>query len=281
MRSIAMGFASGALPSHDQVPFRVRVVYSGLSDIGRRRQRNEDAYLALPQSGLFAVADGIGGVAGGEVAARILVQTLERAFEAGSDGSSEPYDEASHEQLLLQSLATANAEIRAEARRSLYKRMGTTFAGVLLSNDRVMVAHVGDSRVYRHRGKRMELLTHDHTVWNELLRGHGSVADIRPDSIYRDVLARAVGLDEVVNVDTRIEVVGARDTYLICTDGVHGVLQEDEIESVLEAHGDPLLAVQELIQAANERGGPDNITAIAIRFNGWPGYEEVPTTSPR
>jgi serine/threonine protein phosphatase PrpC len=281
MRSIAMGFASGALPSHDHVPFRVRVVYSGLSDIGRRRQRNEDAYIALPQSGLFAVADGIGGVAGGEVAARILVETLECAFETRSDASQEPCDEASREQLLLRSLATANAEIRAEARRSLYKRMGTTFAGVLVSNDRVMIAHVGDSRVYRHRGKRLEVLTQDHTMWNDLLRGRGSVSDIRPDSIYRNVLARAVGLDEGVDVDTRIDVVGARDTYLICTDGVHGVLQDDEIASILEAHGDPLLAVQELIQAANERGGPDNITAIAIRFSGWPSYEEVPTPSPR
>ena len=90
-----------------------------------------------------------------------------------------------------------------------------------------------------------------------------------------------MGLDEVVDVDTRIEVVGARDTYLICTDGVHGVLQDDELAAVLEAHGDPLLAVQEVIRLANERGGPDNITAIAVRFSGWPGYEEVPTTGPR
>jgi serine/threonine protein phosphatase PrpC len=276
-----MGFASGALPSPDRVPFRVQVVYSGLSDIGRRRPRNEDAYVAIPQSGLFAVADGIGGVAGGEVAARILVQTLERSFETESDTSQEPCDEASRAQLLLQSLAAANAEIRAEARRSRYRQMGTTFAGVLLSNDRVMVAHVGDSRVYRHRGKRLELLTQDHTLWNELLRGHGPVPDIRPDSIYRNMLARAIGLDEVVDVDTRIEVVGARDTYLICTDGVHGVLQDDELAAVLEAHGDPLLAVQEVIRLANERGGPDNITAIAVRLSGWPGYEELPTTGPR
>jgi protein phosphatase len=240
----------------------------GLTDVGRVRERNEDAFVVLPHVGLFAVADGIGGLPGGDVAARILVTAVRETLE----DSDTPWsgvslaDSARRRRLLVQGVERANCEIQAEARRSSRRGMGTTFAGILMSEDQVMIAHVGDSRVYRLRGRHLELLTVDHSFVNQLLQTGVIRAEDIPGSRIPNLLARSVGAKSTITVDTRIEATASNDTYLVCTDGLHDLLKDDDIAAILSAEPDPCKAVHTLIRHANEQGGFDNITAVAVRL---------------
>ena len=238
--------------------------YAVASDTGRRRLRNEDNYVVAPP--LFAVADGMGGAQAGEVASRLAASALEGG---DSDG--------------LSGLERIDALIQ-EANRRIYDRatsdpsasgMGTTITVALVEGMTIAIGHVGDSRAYLVRAERMEQLTEDHSLVNELLKSgklSEAEAQVHPQ---RSVITRAVGTDPDVDVDAFSIEAEDDDIFLLCSDGLTDMVEDEEIlELVHEHRGDLDKAVKALVSAANRGGGDDNITAIAFRIS----TEAAPST---
>jgi len=227
------------------------------SDTGRRRRRNEDNYVVAPP--LFAVADGMGGAQAGEVASQLAASALEAG---GSDG--------------LEGTTAIDALIQ-EANRRIYDRastdptasgMGTTMTVALVEGMSVAIGHVGDSRAYLVRGEHMEQLTEDHSLVNEL-RKTGKLseeeAQIHPQ---RSVITRAVGTDPDVDIDGFTIEAEEGDVFLICSDGLSDMVEDEEILELVHANREDLdKAVKALVAAANRGGGEDNITAVAFRIS--------------
>jgi protein phosphatase len=212
----------------------------------------------------------MGGAACGDVASALVGEVVRQVFEeAGIAWLAEAGSPLGHrgEALLVASVGQANERIRLAAQADPNKvGMGSTFAGALFGGDRVVLAHVGDSRIYRLRGRHLELLTHDHLVVNELVNAGVLSRDEAGKSEYRNMLSRAVGTENVLEVETRVEELARDDLYLICSDGLHGVVQDGAISKILLEQRDLTKAVEELIRCANGAGGPDNITALLIRI---------------
>jgi serine/threonine protein phosphatase PrpC len=233
---------------------------------GRQRRHNEDAFGVHLDLGLFVVADGMGGHAGGEVASRLAVtavaEHLQRATHRPATGSSRAGD------LLAAAVRHANHTVLHAARTRTEERdMGTTIACVLARGDRAAVAHVGDSRVYRYRDGQLEMLTDDHSLLAECLRS-GYLTKERASAFpYRHFVTRSLGGDENVEADVRLIQPLPGDVMLICSDGLTGVVDEEEIAAILAE--EPCLddAVRRLVDLANEAGGPDNVTVVLVR---WP-----------
>jgi serine/threonine protein phosphatase PrpC len=234
--------------------------YAVASDTGRRRRRNEDNYVVAPP--LFAVADGMGGAQAGEVASKLAASALEGG---DSDG--------------LSGLERLDALIQ-EANRRIYDRassdptasgMGTTITVALVEGMTVAIGHVGDSRAYLVRGEQMEQLTEDHSLVNELLKTgklSEEEAQIHPQ---RSVITRAVGTDPDVDVDGFTIEAESGDVFLICSDGLSDMVEDEEILELLHQDRDDLeQAVKALVAAANRGGGEDNITAVAFRISTEP-----------
>ena len=231
--------------------------YAVASDTGRRRRRNEDNYVVAPP--LFAVADGMGGAQAGEVASQLAASALEGG-DSDTRGGIERID------ALIQ-----------EANRRIFDRattdpsasgMGTTMTVALVEGMTVAIGHVGDSRAYLVRGEQMEQLTDDHSLVNELLKtGKLSEAEaqVHPQ---RSVITRAVGTDPDVDVDGFSIEAEDGDVFLICSDGLSDMVEDEEILELVHEHRDDLeKAVKALVAAANRGGGEDNITAVAFRIS--------------
>ncbi|WP_437709319.1 protein phosphatase 2C domain-containing protein [Sorangium sp. So ce448] len=245
------------------------------SDVGRRRSHNEDSFAAQPCLGLFMVADGLGGNAAGEVASRMAIEVVKGCFEADEDieetwpcgtGSAHDRDEVR----LVMSVRRANRAIyHASQRQALQRGMATTFAGVLLAPGMAYIAHVGDSRVYRMRGGKLERLTRDHTLLEDLLReGDGALAALEALSDRANAITRALGANESVDIESRVEPTLPGDVFLVCSDGLWGPVPEGRIEGILGAHRDLSFAAELLTDLANEHGGPDNVTCVLARLGG-------------
>jgi protein phosphatase len=231
--------------------------YSVASDTGRRRRRNEDNYVVAPP--LFAVADGMGGAQAGEVASQLAASALEAGDSDGLEGTSR-----------------IDALIQ-EANRRIFDRastdpsasgMGTTMTVALVDGMTVAIGHVGDSRAYLVRGEQMEQLTEDHSLVNELLKGGKLSAEEAQVHPQRSVITRAVGTDPDVDVDGFTIEAEDGDVFLICSDGLSDMVEDEEIlELVHQNRGDLDKAVKALVSAANRGGGEDNITAVAFRIS--------------
>lgn len=235
---------------------------AALTDVGRARQSNEDSY--LERSPLFVVADGMGGARAGEVASAIAVETA-KASEVG----------ASPEQDLAGVVKAANAEIYRKAQEdSEHAGMGTTFTGALVTGSEVAIGHVGDSRMYRYRDGELERLTQDHSLVEEFVR-QGKLtpeeAEVHPQ---RSIITRALGPEPDVQVDTFTYPGRPGDVYLICSDGLTGMISEDAIARILAADSTLDAAAKQLIDAANENGGRDNITVILFRLEEGDGESD-------
>jgi serine/threonine protein phosphatase PrpC len=231
----------------------VRVRVGARTDVGRVREGNEDAYMA--QDPLYAVADGMGGHQGGEVASSLALETLEKAADARSD--------------LAEVVREANRAVFAKASQDPgLAGMGTTLTAVLLQDDRMHLAHVGDSRMYLLRKGNLQRITKDHTVVERLVdegRLTPQEAGIHPQ---RSILTRALGVDEDVQVDEVDVDVRPGDRILLCSDGLTGMVEEDDLVRILGRHDDPQTASDALVTAANEAGGQDNITAVVLDVEG-------------
>jgi serine/threonine protein phosphatase PrpC len=245
----------------------------GATDIGRRRVSNEDAWGLDEELGLYVVADGMGGHAAGEVASREAVDTViamvrrERdTVRAVANGDRSPDALRKLSRVLEAAIQAATYMVFAIAENEPEQRgMGTTLSALCVASDVGCTAQVGDSRVYKVRAGEVERLTEDHTLvaW-QLKQGIISEAEAER-SPHKNVITRAVGSRDYVQVDTRTFEIKPGDRYLLCSDGLHGYLVDPEIAPILaKPAGD---AVKELIDLANTRGGRDNITAIIVAMD--------------
>ena len=230
---------------------------SARSAIGLVRQGNEDSAFASAQ--LIAVADGMGGHAAGEVASRIAVQVLQKLAPTLS---AEDIDEDSVEDLLMHSLHSIDAEIAAVTDEDVEKRgMGTTLTALLIRDTRIALLHVGDSRCYRLRGNTLEQLSNDHTVIQELL-DQGAISEAEAaEHPQRSMLTQALRGDGDVTPVLQMYEIKKGDRYLLCSDGLSGVLTDKEIKVGLKK-SDKDEAIKFLNDATYINGAPDNVTIL-------------------
>jgi PPM family protein phosphatase len=239
------------------------------TDAGKRRRRNEDAYVLEPP--LFAVADGMGGAQAGEIAARIAATVLRES------------PERSGEEAVVALIKEANRRVfEAAASDEARTGMGTTITAALVEDDTVQIGHVGDSRAYRIRDGRLEQLTEDHSLVAELVRSgklSPEEADTHPQ---RSVITRTVGTDPDVDVDTFSVEARPGDLFMLCSDGLTTMVDDETILRLVERNRSNLdKAARALVDAANKGGGEDNITIVLFEFGGeGPGVTEETATLP-
>jgi serine/threonine protein phosphatase PrpC len=260
----------------------------GLTDVGRKRQHNEDAFAVDPELGLFVVADGMGGHAAGEVASQRAVEVVRQQLSTGRQAledltqASTSEARAAAAALVETAIQRACAEVYRLATADATKRgMGTTFVCLVLAGTKAIVGHVGDSRVYLLRGGQAHRLTEDHTLIAAQVKAGTLTREQAQASQLRNVITRAVGIQESVQVDTLMVDLLPRDLFLLCSDGLHGYLPDEELPKVIE--GIPLAELPaKLIALANERGGKDNVTAVVVGISdGGAPLEELEETTSR
>jgi serine/threonine protein phosphatase PrpC len=225
---------------------------AGLSDTGRRRRHNEDAYVVRPP--LFAVADGMGGAQAGEIASRLAAAALEEPLSERQDGQAR----------VVSLIQEANRRVH---RRSLEdpqaSGMGTTMTVALVDESIVWIGHVGDSRAYLLRDGALQQLTDDHSLVAELVRSGKVPAEDAQSHPQRSVITRAVGTDPDVDVDTFPVEPRIGDVFLICSDGLTDMVDDETIREIVAQNTNDLdAAARELVRLANRRGGEDNITVV-------------------
>jgi PPM family protein phosphatase len=249
----------------------MKIAARGLTDTGRKRDHNEDSFCVDVDLGLFVVADGMGGHAGGGTASRLAVQAIEeqvrntRAKSLGEETVGSGGDGTELRNTLVETVR--------EACRSIFKQaqsdpaltgMGTTVTAVQVDGETALVAHVGDSRCYLARGGRIYQITEDHSLVNEQLKAGAITAEEARNSRFKNIITRSVGFEENVQVDAVSLVLEVGDRLVICSDGLSNLVQDDEIrEVVTDAALDR--APDKLVDLANARGGDDNITVVVVR----------------
>jgi len=243
----------------------LKLEVAGRSVVGRRKN-NEDAFLLDRRRGVFVVADGMGGYEGGEVASRLVIETVSRFFEDNDEDADVTWPwgleegRSFVENLLAVALRMANRTVFRQ-RAGKLAQMGSTAVAVALDDTRAVIAHVGDSRAYRLRQGRLEALTRDHSLV-EQMRDMGF--EEVPDHMGH-VITKAIGFDVDTQPELRVMEVRPGDTLLLCTDGLTDPLADAEIARFLSGTSVEL-ACSELLDAAYAAGGSDNITALVLRF---------------
>ncbi len=260
----------------------------GLTDVGRKRKHNEDAYLLDAERGLFVVADGMGGHAAGEVASRLTVESIQE-FIAGTEDDHDntwPFGYNNRYSVDGNRLSTAveraNEKVmRAVVNRPELKGMGTTVVAALFDEKRATLVHVGDSRAYLFRDAELRRLTDDHSwVQEQVNAGILSEEEARSHPL-KNVVTRALGGGTHVAVDLIEIPVGDGDRFLLCSDGLTGMVSDEEITSALSSTRSLELIVRSLIDLANERGGVDNITAIMVEVKSASSVSRKPSDASR
>jgi protein phosphatase len=225
------------------------------TDVGRQRQSNEDSY--LEREPLFAVADGMGGARAGEVASRMAVE----AFDDATTAAGRP------EEMLREVAREANRRIYDAAQGdSEHAGMGTTLTAALVAGREVAVGHVGDSRLYRLRDGTLERLTEDHSLVEELVRQGRLTPEEAETHPQRSIITRALGPEAEVEVETFTHTGRDGDVYLICSDGLSGMVSEDDMAAILKESASLDDAAGRLVETANRNGGKDNITVVLFRL---------------
>ncbi len=247
----------------------MRIISSGITDVGLKRGHNEDNFLINEELNLFVVADGMGGHAGGEYASAIAVNTVEEIVTSLEVEGVEISDDTDPVEVTRQKLTHA---IKLAGRRIYemakekpeYHGMGTTAVVLLVDGPNAFVAHVGDSRLYLLREGRIEQVTEDHSLIAEKIR-HGLITPEEAKSHrMRNVITRSLGYQEDVEVDIQVRAVRPGDHFVLCSDGLSGHVQAEEIAEVVKERR-PQDAIRHMIGMACDRGGEDNITAILAR----------------
>ena len=238
----------------------------GLSDVGRRRESNEDDFLIEPEQGLFAVADGMGGHAAGEVASHMAIETLREALSNGDLGARRSVDGAG--QWLRGAVVEANRRIWESIRVHEDRRgMGTTVVALVRCGNELIVGHVGDSRLYLLRDDELHRVTSDHSWVNEQVKLGLMTDDTAQRHPMRNIVTRALGSRNDVVVDVASVPVRTGDVLLLCSDGLNTMLTDDAIRATLARHrSDPEAACRALVDAANASGGEDNVTVVVVSF---------------
>lgn len=238
----------------------VNLEAAGLTDVGQVRTSNEDAFGYCVEEGVFALCDGMGGAAAGEVASRIAVDTLINQLCAAD----------SHEnrrKVLEEAIAAANQIVHARAEKeAALHGMGTTLVAVAIGGDRALVGHVGDSRCYLYRRGELSRLTHDHSLVDEQVRLGQLTQDEADHSPLRNVITRAIGTQTSVSADIAELALEPDDILLLCSDGLTKELSDDRIAAMLGDDGDLDSLCGRLIEAAKAAGGHDNVTAVLTKI---------------
>jgi serine/threonine protein phosphatase PrpC len=230
------------------------------TDVGRKRRTNEDCYAIAAELGYFVVADGMGGHRAGQLASRLAAEAAVGALEA-LEGSAATLTEK-----LRCTIAAANREIYVAAQaKPEFSGMGTTVVSLLAAEGRVALAHVGDSRAYLIRGGRIRQLTDDHSVVGELVRRREITESAARKHPHRHVLTRAVGVRREVAPDLAELTSSPGDLFVLCSDGLTGLVHDEEIAEAVNAGTDLDEICAQLVDLANERGGKDNITVVLVR----------------
>jgi len=235
------------------------LLVSARSEIGRVRKENEDNYLVSLERDLFVVADGMGGHAGGEVASSIVKRVLNEEITS-------PDLVADCGKMLLEALLKANDLILRLGQDEAYFGMGTTVTAALFAQERLYIAHIGDSRAYLFRDNSLQLLTRDHSLVNELLQKGELTQEEAINHPRRNILTRALGTDEVPQIDLYDLLVQPGDILLLCTDGLYNLVYENELVEILATEENLSTKVERMVNHALERGGNDNITAVLVKY---------------
>ena len=264
---------------HDRTFERFRApmnfIAAGLSDVGLQREHNEDSFVILAEHRLFVVADGMGGHRAGDVASKMATHAIASFFQAtASEDATWPFSFDPHlsidENRLVTGIKLANRKIfEASVKHREVHGMGTTVVACLFSKEKgkVYVAHVGDSRAYRIRGGEITQLTRDHSLVNDYLLVMPDMTDEQRDELPKNVITRALGMQDSVAVDMVPDEPKPGDVYVLCSDGLSGMITDPQIAKIVADAGDDVeKAARELIQSANQNGGDDNITVAVIRF---------------
>lgn len=250
---------------------------AGLSDVGLQREHNEDSYCILSEHRLFVVADGMGGHRAGDVASRMATSEMTAYFDAGNvDGAGVEWPTKDDPRMtpdqgrLVSAVKLANQRIfQTSTRNRSVQGMGTTVVGALFNRDdrKINVAHVGDSRAYRVRANDITQLTRDHSLLNDYLLVMPNLSDAQKERLPSNVITRALGMQQAVAVDVSVADVEPGDVYLLCSDGLNGMVGDERIREIIRDAGpDVETAAKTLVSQANQNGGEDNITVVVVRI---------------
>lgn len=251
----------------------MRCRFSGDTNVGMKRTHNEDNLHLPVEEQLAIVADGMGGHASGEIASQMAVETVVEYFKNTHDDCEVTWPfkldhgrryDASR---LITGIKLANVRIfEAAQREAQYRGMGTTLVSAVFQDDQVLIGHVGDSRVYRVRDGEIQQVTDDHSLLNDYIRMKKLTAAEIATFPHKNVIVRALGMKETVQVDVYTETPRVGDVYLLCSDGLSGMIDDDVMLETVQRETDLDRVTERLIAAANEAGGVDNITVVLARM---------------
>jgi protein phosphatase len=260
----------------------MRAVAAGLSDVGLQREHNEDSFVVLKEFDLFVVADGMGGHRAGDVASKLATETISDFFRStANEDVTWPFhfdtNLSEEENRLLTGIRVANRQIFERSTRSRECHgMGTTVVGCMFSprKKRMYIGHVGDSRCYRVRQGQIQQLTRDHSLINDYLLAMPDLTEEQRSELPKNVITRALGMQDQVVVDLQHDDPRPGDVYVLCSDGLSGMVQDEDIRSIISSTEDVREACTRLIAKANEHGGEDNITAVLIRIEDFKSIQD-------
>lgn len=251
----------------------MKLKYAGMTHVGMKRTHNEDSLYLLPEESLYIVADGMGGHASGEVASQMAVETITSFFRMTTrdEEVTWPFKEEKNlrydENRLVAGIKFSNQRIyEAAAREARYKGMGTTVVTAFFTQGGAYLGHVGDSRGYRIRDGRIEQITDDHSLLNDYIKANKLTPEEIEHFPHKNVIVRALGMKETVQVDVNRLDPRPNDYYLLCSDGLSSMINDPKILETLVNSRDLESACENLIGAANAAGGTDNITVALIQF---------------
>lgn len=247
----------------------MRISSAGITNVGRKRQNNEDNYLVNDRLGLYVVCDGMGGHAGGEYASQVAVTTIEEVLANIRDENTarDQADDQITQEKLKYAVRLAGKRIYDLAQAEPeFRGMGTTAVILVFLNGMAYMAHVGDSRGYLIRGGEITQRTEDHSWVNEQIKAGLITAEAAKHHRFRNIITRSLGFQEEVEIDTQVLRAEPGDVYLLCSDGLSNLVTEDELREMLVEKSFQQTA-RDLIDLANDRGGDDNITLVLARVD--------------
>ena len=251
----------------------MKIRYAAKTDVGMKRTHNEDYFSLIEDEQVFLVCDGMGGHASGEVASKLAAETVGEFFQRTREDEDCTWPHKMDRSLSYQenrlavAVKLANLRIYDASSRDLrYKGMGTTCVSSLISGEHINVAHAGDSRCYRIRDKQIAQLTRDHSLLEDYKEAKPDITEEEEKAFpHKNVITRALGMRETIDVAIRSHKIESDDIYLLCTDGLSGMVDDPKMLDIIVGAKSLERAVAELVDAANRNGGVDNITTLLIQ----------------
>ena len=240
---------------------------SAITNVGQVRDKNEDAVAVDVDCGVAILADGMGGYNAGEIASSMTVGLLMQGLQTGLATIAPDEDSYALERLVRELVASVNVAVYNKAcSQAQCEGMGTTLVLAVCRDDRVLVAHIGDSRLYRLRGGELTQLTRDHSLLQEQIDNGVLAPEDAPSSSNKNLVTRALGVETEVLLDINVFDAARHDMYLLCSDGLTDMVAESDIHAAMSLMGDHLtVAANELVALANEQGGRDNISVALVQ----------------